>query len=114
MAKIILDFDTVTKELEVTIDGVDVEDVINAEFYQSYDDKEEFNCGITTSKKDETNDMRMYTRLVAAETKAGQNLVLTNKACASVKHVGFVEAKIPSPVEEDFANFFSGNKKSKK
>lgn len=68
MAKISVNFDTVDKTIKVSLDGKPVENVQCVRFDASYmEDEDEFNCCITTMTKDETNDMRSYTQLMASE-----------------------------------------------
>lgn len=57
-------FDTLEKTLTVTADGQDIPDVKQACFYGGMAE-DEFDCELTTMKKDETNDVRTVTRLMA-------------------------------------------------
>lgn len=66
MAKIVATFDTVSKEFNVTKDGAIVANVEYAAFGRSYDEKK-FGCSIEVMEKDEENDMRQMTRMVASE-----------------------------------------------
>lgn len=88
MAKIIAEFDTNSKELTVSVDGTAVDNIYALSVDKCYDD-EGFCCSLMTLVKDEANDTRTVTRMVASESR--DLPAVANQAVASVKHPGFVE-----------------------
>ncbi len=74
MAKVNIEFDTISKEISVSVGGKAVAGVCGINFYSSYDDKDEFRCQIMTQAEDEENDMKSYTSLVASEAAAAKDL----------------------------------------
>ncbi len=112
MAEVIVHFDTVSKELKVTVDGAAVEDVsgvrINKRFYlesDGSDDAEQYCCCIDTVSKDEEHDLRTFTSLVASDSAAGKEAARRGEVASEVP--GFVTAASRSKVEEDIADFFA-------
>lgn len=73
MAKINIEFDTVEKTMVCTKDGETVANVVGAYLGCMYDDPDEYCCEVTTMVKDDANDMRVMTRLVASAN--GEELV---------------------------------------
>lgn len=108
MAKIVTSFDTVSKELEVSIDGSAVANVVGVEMYPSWDDPDEFRCCVVTSSKDESNDIRSVTQLCASETPRAKELVRSRAGIESKLFPGFVEFVAPrvSKASRDIAAFF--------
>lgn len=70
--KIVINYDTVSKELEVYRDGLEVEDVCSLEFYPSYDGEEKFRMHLcqerTSSDKSYTQRMSTMAKLLGFET----------------------------------------------
>ena len=71
MSKINVEFDTKEKTLAVKIDGKPVPNIIGVNLSKSYysDDEDEFSCSLVTMTKDEANDIRTYTQVMATESK---------------------------------------------
>lgn len=67
MAKITVEFDTVTKEAKFAVDGAALANVQDVCFYASYDDPDEYRMNIGMVAKDDEHDLRMYTSLSAME-----------------------------------------------
>ena len=67
MAKFICEFDSVTKEASVLVDGVPMANVVGFNMGSSWDDDDEFMCDIVTRTKDEANDMVTIQRVMASE-----------------------------------------------
>jgi hypothetical protein len=64
MATILTSFDTVTKELSVTMDGKAVADVTEVFIGRGYGEGG-YGCQVTTKTKDEKQDLVTYTHTVA-------------------------------------------------
>jgi hypothetical protein len=68
--KIVINYDSVSKELEIYKDGVEVEDVCSLEFYPSYDGEEKF-------------------RMVLCQEKASSDNSYTQRLTTMAKLLGF-------------------------
>jgi len=66
MAKIIAEFDTQEKTLVVRMDGQVVDNVVGARFETSYGDEDDYCCSVTTLDRNEDEDMRTYTQVLAS------------------------------------------------
>lgn len=66
MAKIVTEFDTQEKTMKVTIDGVTVENVTSASFYNYYNDEGKFSACISTQEEVEEGGMSKYTSICAS------------------------------------------------
>lgn len=76
MAKINIEFDTVSKDMSAVIDGKKLENVHGASFYNygGYGGGDDFSCEICTCQRDEENGMATHTRVVASESIDGKKL----------------------------------------
>jgi hypothetical protein len=84
MAKVVIQFDTNDKTLNVTVDGKSLENVVHADVcrrdYYGYgmpvsdddEDEPEFRFCITQAEKDADNDTEKVTRIVAADSEEGK------------------------------------------
>lgn len=102
MAKILAEFDTKTKELTASIDGVKVENVICIDIHPSWDDDTTFRCCLTTGVEDKEMGIRTMTHMQAAEkVNAKPDQVESTFA-------GFLESKSTSQskAHKDIASFF--------
>lgn len=97
MSKVTVEFDTLEKTVSVSINGKPVPDVSSVEFYRSYDRDDEFRCGIMTVSKDEENDMRVVTHLVAHEEES---------ISMASELPGFFVKSSKSKVQNDIENCF--------
>jgi hypothetical protein len=70
MAKINIEFDTITKQLDAAIDGMSVENVRCVDICVSYDDDDEYRCCITTIDEDEATNIKSYVQMMASEIPA--------------------------------------------
>jgi len=66
MAKISLTFDTVTKEFNITLDGVSLPDVKNVYFGNYYDNEPAY-IEVEMVSKVESEDIRVSTRILASQ-----------------------------------------------
>lgn len=73
MAKINIEFDTVSKDMSATIDGKTLDNVHGASFY-NYGMGDDFSCEICTCQRDEENGMSTHTRVIASESIDGKKL----------------------------------------
>lgn len=89
MSKINVEFDTKEKTMEVSIDGKAVPNCVSANFSKGYymDDEDEFSCNVVTMERDEPNDMRKYTQVMASESEGASGT-------RSVKFPGFLEKAV--------------------
>ena len=101
MAKVTVEFDTEEKDLMVKIDGVEIPDVVCAEFSQSYDDDDMFRVCITSRTKNELTNMRELHHLMAGKTSVAD-------ATPSAKFPAFVEqiSTSENQVIKDIAELF--------
>ena len=105
MAKISIEFDTLEKELSVTVDGTPLENVSGVSIYPGFydSDGDEYHCSITTREKDDDHDLIKMTTLCASESVDAKS----GRAVASSLE-GFVE--IPGgtnrQVNRDIAAYF--------
>lgn len=75
MAKITIDFDTITKLAVVTVDGEALDNVTSASLYQSYDydgdgnawDPKKYSLSVSTRSKDKDKGIHTYTSLTASK-----------------------------------------------
>lgn len=107
MAKISIEFDTLEKDLVVTIDGAAVENVVGVSIYPSYyddQDGDEYHCTISTRVKDPEHDTVVTTNICASESVDAKN----DLAVASEAFKGFVEvpSRVESSVAKDIATYF--------
>jgi hypothetical protein len=95
MSKVNIEFDTVSKELSVSIDGQEVANVYELMIYRYCCD--EASIDIYTSKKDKYSDVREMTRISASKNTDG---------ATPSKYPGFFETPENSKVIRDIAQFF--------
>lgn len=88
MAKMTMSFDTISKALEVSIDGKKVENCVSLSVYPSWKEEDEFRCCVLTRTKDEASDMETMTQICASEAKKDS---LDYQAS---EFEGFVQAKV--------------------
>lgn len=88
MAKITAEFDTNSKELSVSVDGKAVDNIYAFTVDKCYDD-DGFCCSLMTLVKDEQNDTRTVTRMVASQSR--DLPAIASQAVASVEYPGFVQ-----------------------
>jgi hypothetical protein len=104
MAKITVEFDTNSKEMEVAIDGTAVENVTYVSIRPSWNDDDEYCCEVSTRVKDEEHDFSTMTTLCASESIGSK----VEGAVASTRFEGFVERSAPehTQLSKDVAAFF--------
>jgi hypothetical protein len=120
MAKVNVEFDTVEKTISVKLDGKQVPDVVGVNLQKSYyseANEDAFSCSIVSMTKDEDNDTRTYTQVMAKESKEAQ----IYDVVASKAFLGFVESRqaqkvsgselvrpFPKRVEQQILAFLKG------
>lgn len=72
MSMINVTFDTVSKEMKLTMDGEEVPDVCGVDICASWDDPDEYRCCYTQMSKDDENDMRVMTQTMASNNEQGK------------------------------------------
>lgn len=74
MAKISIEFDTVSKKMELTFDGQSVDNVVGVDISRSFmagdGDGDEYCCCITTREKSDEEDHTVMTQILAAQSDA--------------------------------------------
>lgn len=109
MAKVTINVDTESDQLEVSIDGKLVENVSSVCIYMQpewYDPTDmELNMCITTYKEDEESGLKTVTNLTAKDTKEGKKL-LDIGAKTSKTFAHFIETKKRDKSQLDFSGFF--------
>lgn len=93
MSKMLIEFDTVSKELVATIDGAAVSNVVGVSINPSWDDEDEYQCMVTTKSEDETTNIKTLTMMYASECKAGQALLKKAESVKFEQFPGFVGEK---------------------
>ena len=75
MAKIVIEFDTVTKKATASMDGVAVQNLSSMNLYRSgYDsDEEGFSCSLTSALVDKENKLGRSETVYASEQKSVQD-----------------------------------------
>lgn len=110
MAIVSIEFDTNEKSMTCKVDGKTIENVSYVCLGLNYSDEDAYSCSIETSTKDEEHDMRIVTRMVASESRAGQELIKAraHRGALLAEAEGFVvEAKTQvTQVEKDIAAYF--------
>lgn len=108
MAIVSIEFDTNEKTMTCKVDGKTIENVSYVCLGLNYSDEDAYSCSIETSTKDEEHDMRLVTRMVASESRAGQELVEKARAAeADVKGFVIEARREETQVEKDIAAFLS-------
>jgi hypothetical protein len=77
MAKINVEFDTVSKEMSVTMDGKPVEDIMNVSF-SKYSDGE-CSCCLTTVNRNDTDGYSTYTNITAKDSALARESSVTKQ-----------------------------------
>lgn len=67
MAKVVVEFDTVSKALSVQMDGNPVQDVVAVRLGQKWDDEEEYYCELTQREINKDEGMVKYTSTIAGQ-----------------------------------------------
>jgi len=109
MAKVTINVDTESDQLEVLIDGNAVDNVSSVCIYMQpewYDPTDiELNMCITTYKEDEESGIKTMTNLTAKDTTEGKKLLSSgSKLSKSFAH--FVETKKIDKHQLDFSQIF--------
>lgn len=97
MAKINVEFDTLEKTMNVTMDGKTIENAEGVSLYRGWSDDEKYGCSICVCSKDEASDVTTYTRVTASDSSEGKKITEgfeTNDAIPGFKIVH--EVKTPS------------------
>lgn len=104
MSKINVEFDTKEKTLSVKIDGKALASVVGVNLSKSYysDDEDEFTCSLVTLEKDDTNDIKKYTQIMAVDSEGA-------RGHKSSEFAGFVTYPVESltKAQSDVKKFFS-------
>jgi hypothetical protein len=99
MAKINVEFDTVEKTMTCTVDGKALANVQGVMFGKGYSSKrDEYTVEVVLGDESEDDDMRTWTRICAADTVKGRELV-ADGATPRADLPGFVS--LPQPSDED-------------
>lgn len=67
MAKITVEFDTMSKEVAVMMDGTKLDNVCYVEVSPSWEEKDEMQISVVTRMEDEASDVTTMTRLMASK-----------------------------------------------
>lgn len=103
MAKVNVEFDTVSKALAVTMDGKPMDNVVGVNLYRSYDDDDEYSCSVQMLNQDEVADTRTMTCVYASEGKRPEHAVASDKFPGC-----WVEIKaVASKAARDIAAYFA-------
>ena len=100
MAKIVITSDTDDKTVEVTVDGIVVENVTSVYAYGP--DSAGYGYGISISMYEKQGDLRKYSSLCASE-KATEEIE-SGEAKASTKFKGLAEKEDMSPLQKSIAS----------
>lgn len=99
-------FDTVTKALDVTVDGKAVANILGISISLGYRDDDQYYCELSTGTKDADNDCWQMTRLTASNTPAGRSLASTGLPESTV-YVGWIPTSDQTKTQKDIAAFFA-------
>lgn len=104
MAKISCEFDTKEKTLSVMMDGTPVENAVFVNIGKSWENKDKFECCVTTSTENEDEDTYTVTRICASESDEGK----VSNASESSKFKGFKEiaSKVHKKITSDVLKYF--------
>lgn len=67
MASVKVNYDTVSKKMECSMDEVSMANVVGCYLGKSYDEEDKFRCEIMMAEEDKENKMYKMTRVVASE-----------------------------------------------
>lgn len=106
MAKIVIEFDTISKEMVVGVDGMKIENVVGVNICPDYEDPDEYHCCLNTQSEDETSDIKIMTMMYAQESKEGKQLIKEKEVVAIAGFVSEKKEKL-NKVESDIVKHFS-------
>lgn len=79
MAKIIIEFDTITKAYSIRKDGIDMPDITSVSLYTKYDNRDEASIDITQVTQDEANDTTTIQTTIASLGKKLMQVNVNNR-----------------------------------
>lgn len=111
MAKVVIEVDTETKSLDVSINGKKIEDVgyVSVYKYENYDEEEKLDCTVQTCTEDEEGGVKQMTNYFCHASEGAKKIA---RADAILDIPGFVGKKEVDPTS-DLAKFFGAHSRFK-
>lgn len=108
MAKIMMEFDTISKELVVKMDDEVLEDIQSVCIYKAgyYGDNQgdDYTCSLSQSDKEEDEGYKTMTQIVAKDSTAGREAIVNG--AGTYKNNDFVSVKgVSLKLQKDIFNY---------